>query len=49
MARSRVRPTWAGRTVEYVVTVVARDSRVQKLPRFRGGSYTAMDRDRRDE
>jgi len=35
----RVRPTRVARTLEYVVTVVAMDSRVQKLPRVRGGSY----------
>src|SRR6218665_2628523 len=39
---SRVRSTRVGRTLEYVVTAVAMDSRVQKLPRVRGGSYTAV-------
>src|SRR6218665_1419503 len=34
------RPTRVWRTLESMVTAVAMDSRVQKLPRVRGGSYT---------
>ena len=37
---SRVRPTLVWRTLESMVTSVATNSRVQKFPRVRGGSYT---------
>ena len=40
---SRVRPTRVERTLEYVVTSVAVDSRVQKLPRVCVGAYTGVD------
>src|SRR6218665_2476791 len=42
----RVRPTRVWRTLESMVTAVAMDSRVQKLPRVRGGSYTGVTRSR---
>ena len=44
MAYCIVCPTRVGRTLEYVVTVVSMDARVQKLPRVRGGSYTRSGR-----
>ena len=40
VAYSRVGPARVGRALEYMVTALAMDSRVQKLHRVRGGSYT---------
>ena len=39
---SRVRLTRVRRTLESMVTAVAMNSRVQKLPRVRGVSYTGI-------
>jgi len=44
VAYSGVCPTRVWRTLEFMVTAVAMDSRVQKLPRVRGGSYTGLGR-----
>src|SRR6218665_2362452 len=42
MAYSRIRTNRVWHTLESMVTAVAMDSKVQKLPGVRGGSYTSL-------